>query len=72
MEGERENVGLSVFAAGVAIVVVAVLLFGVTTGTGAVDWVSIVAAIAGAVMAVGGLYIMSRKGGTRGTPHSAS
>lgn len=72
MEGKGENVGLSVFAAGVAIVVVAVLLFGITTGTGSVDWVSIVTAIGGALMAVGGLSIASRKGGTRGTPHSAS
>jgi hypothetical protein len=68
MDTRRDNAGLAIFAAGVAIVVLAVLLFGLTTGTGALDPISIVTAIAGIVMIAGGLSIVSRKGGRRGTP----
>jgi hypothetical protein len=72
MDERRQDVGLSIFAAGAVLIVVAVLLFGLTTGTGAVDPISVVTAVAGAAMAAGGLFIVSRNGGRRGTSHPAS
>lgn len=41
---------------GLSIVVVAVLLFGLTTSTGAIDVMSVITAIAGGVMVATGLY----------------
>jgi hypothetical protein len=59
MEFRRtRNVGLSLVAAGVAAVVFAVLLVGLTTDTGAIDWVSTLTAVAGAVVAGEGLYVL--------------
>ena len=70
---ETRTYGLSLVAAGVASLLFAVLLVGLTTAGGAPDWVSIVTAIAGAVVLGDGLYILLRRrraGGT--THHSAS
>lgn len=73
MDDRRErNVGLSVLAVGLATVVLAVLLFGLTADSGEADWTSIVTAISGVVMALAGLYIVARNQGTGGTPHAAS
>ena len=49
------NVGMSLAAAGVGIVGVAIV-FGLTTESGDPDWVGIVTAMAGFVMIVTGLY----------------
>ena len=56
MDRNGRNQGLVFAAAGVCVVVLAVLLFGLTTSTGAIDVVSVVTAIAGAVMVGTGLY----------------
>jgi hypothetical protein len=63
--GERK-VGLSLAAAGVGIVGVAIV-FGLTTASGSPDWVGIITAIAGVVMIVTGLF----RGLGKGTPHTA-
>jgi hypothetical protein len=75
-KGER-NTGLVFVAAGLVVVVLAVLLFGVTTDIGGVDWVSIITATAGAVMAAAGLYRVFRNRGKGPSPsgprpHNAS
>lgn len=55
MATDRErSVGLSLAAAGVGIMGVAVV-FGLTTESGDVDWVGMITAVAGAVMAITGL-----------------
>lgn len=46
------------------VVVLAVLIFGIKND-GAFDWVSIITAIAGVVLAVTGLYTVIRTRGTR-------
>lgn len=51
--GER-NVGLSLAAAGVGVIGMAVV-FGLTTASGGPDWVGIITAIAGLIMVVTGL-----------------
>lgn len=56
---------LSLIVGGLAVVVVAVLLFGLETDSGETDWVSVIMAVAGAVMVVTGLFVAFR---TRGTP----
>ena len=58
-KGER-NVGMSLAAAGVGIIGVAIV-FGLTTETGDIDWVGVVTAAAGFVMIVTGLYRALRK-----------
>ena len=63
----RRNLGLAQIAAGLAAVVLAVLLFGLTKDGGGLDWVSIITAIAGGVLALTGLYTVFRKGGERPT-----
>jgi hypothetical protein len=63
--GER-NVGLSLAAAGVGIIGVAVV-FGLTTESGGPDWIGIITAAAGAVMAITGLFTAFRNRG----PHAA-
>jgi hypothetical protein len=50
------NLGLAQIAAGLAALILAVLLFGLTKDGGGVDWVSIITAIAGGVLALTGLY----------------
>jgi len=69
---ETRGFGLSLVAVGVAAIVFAVLLVGVTTASGAPDWVSIVTAIAGAVVLGDGLFISRRKGAGGATHHSTS
>jgi hypothetical protein len=44
-------------AAGIATVVLAVLLFGLTTASGALDWVSVVTAFGGLVLAAEGFFM---------------
>jgi hypothetical protein len=56
MDKRERNQGLSFAAAGLCVVVTAVLLFGLTTATGAIDLVSVITAVAGGMMVVTGLY----------------
>ena len=66
---------MAMSAAGTATIVLAVLLFGVRQGGGAPDWVSIILAVAGFVMAATGLYTLFHNKGAApggGTPHAAS
>ena len=58
--GDR-NVGLTLAAAGVGIIGVAVV-FGLTTSDGGPDWVGIVTAVAGLVMVLTGLFRAFRRG----------
>jgi hypothetical protein len=55
MDTTERKQGLVFAAAGVCIVVLAVLLFGLTTATGAIDVVSVITAVAGGVMVATGL-----------------
>lgn len=73
---ERDR-GWMWFVVGLGVVVLSVLVFGLTTESGALDWVSIVTAAAGVLMAITGLYVAIRSKGTgarpTGTkPHPAS
>ena len=63
--GEEKNVGLTLAAAGAGIVG-ASLVFGLTTESGAVDWIGIVTATAGLIMVLTGLFRAFRSG----TPHA--
>ena len=63
--GER-NVGLTLAAAGVGIMGVAVV-FGLTTSDGGPDWVGIVTAAAGLIMVVTGLFRAFRRGASHVT-----
>lgn len=66
MDTEKQrNVGLLQLVTGMGVVVLAVLLFGVTKDNGTPDWVSIITAIAGVVVAVTGLFTVLRSRGTR-------
>lgn len=74
---KRRNLGLLNIAVGLGIIVLAVLLFGLTTASGALDWVSIITAVAGLVLVVTGVYNMYRNRGagssqTGPRPHTAS
>jgi hypothetical protein len=62
--GER-NAGLSLAAAGVGIVGAGVV-FGLTTDSGAVDWVGVIMATAGLIIVLTGLIRSWRPG----TPHT--
>jgi hypothetical protein len=62
--GEK-NVGLTLAAAGVGIIGASVV-FGLTTDSGAIDWVGIIMATAGVIMVLTGLF---RAYGP-GTPHA--
>jgi hypothetical protein len=62
----KKNIGLSIAAAGIGIIGVAVV-FGLTTADGGPDWVGIVTAIAGIIMVVTGSFRAIRGG----TPHTA-
>jgi hypothetical protein len=53
---KREKMGLVFAAAGLCVVVAAVLAFGLTTATGAIDVVSVITAFAGGMMVATGLY----------------
>lgn len=61
--GEK-NVGLSLAAAGVGIMGASVV-FGLTTDSGAIDWVGIIMATAGVVMVLTGLFRAYRPGTPR-------
>ena len=63
-KGEK-NVGLTLAAAGVGIMGASVV-FGLTTDSGAIDWVGIVMATVGVIMVLTGLF---RAYGP-GTPHA--
>lgn len=65
MQGKgRRIVGLLTTVIGIVVVVVAVLLFGLTktsNGETTVDWVSVMTAIGGGVIAGRGLHAVVRK-----------
>jgi hypothetical protein len=62
--GEK-NVALSLAAAGAGIMGASVV-FGLTTDSGAIDWVEVVMATAGLIMVLTGLFRVWRLG----TPHA--
>lgn len=62
---EGKNVGLTLAAAGAGIMGASVV-FGLTTESGAVDWIGIVTATAGLIMVMTGLF----RGFRSGTPHA--
>jgi hypothetical protein len=66
MQGRsRSAFGLVMAAVGIVVVVVAVLMFGLTetsNGGTTVDWVSVMTAIGGLVIAGRGLYTVLRHG----------
>jgi uncharacterized membrane protein YesL len=68
-ETRESNLGGPLFVAGAVIMVVGLLGISATGGT---DWVSAFIGFVGAVMSVAGVYLVSRRNGTRGTRHSAS
>ena len=58
MSEPRERArGIAFLAAGIGAVVLGVLLFGLTTPTGAIDWISVVTALAGLGLVVEGAYM---------------
>lgn len=66
--GNERNRGLSMIGVGLAVVVLAVLLFGLTTDSGDPDWISIITAVAGAVWAGAGLFVTFHHKGTGAAP----
>jgi hypothetical protein len=68
-ETRVSSLGGPLFVAGAVIMVVGLLGISATGGT---DWVSAFIGFVGAVMSVAGVYLVSRRNGTRGTRHSAS
>jgi len=56
MERDRRTQGLLFAAAGISAVVLAVLLFGLTTSAGAIDVVSVITLVAGVATAAIGVY----------------
>lgn len=56
MDKSERNQGLTFAAVGLCVVVAAVLLFGLTTSTGAFDIVSVITAVTGGTMVATGLY----------------
>jgi hypothetical protein len=56
MDKSERNQGLAFAAVGICVIVAAVLLFGLTTATGAIDVVSVITAVAGGTMVATGLY----------------
>ncbi len=64
---------MSLIAGGLTVVVLAVLLFGLETDSGEIDWVSVITAAAGVVMIVAGLIVAVRHRGTpTGSKHTAA
>ncbi len=61
----ERDVGLTIAAAGVGIMGASVV-FGLTTDSGAIDWVEVVTATAGLIMVLTGLFRAHRPG----TPHT--
>ena len=73
----RRDLGLSIAAAGLVVIVLAVLLFGLTTASGALDRVGIITAVGGVALAGVGLYLAFHHKGTGPAPtrrhlHTAS
>lgn len=56
MDTSERNQGLASAAFGLCVVALAVLLFGLTTATGAIDVVSVITAVAGGILVTTGLY----------------
>jgi hypothetical protein len=56
MDKRERNQGLAFAATGLCVVVAAVLLFGLTTATGAIDVVSLITAVGGGTMVAIGLF----------------
>jgi isoprenylcysteine carboxyl methyltransferase (ICMT) family protein YpbQ len=56
MDSTEMKQGLAFAAAGLCVVVAAVLLFGLTTATGAIDVVSVITGVAGGTIVASGLY----------------
>lgn len=72
-----KDLGVAMATAGVTVIVLAVLLIGLTTASGAIDWVSVITAVAGLVLAGVGLYTILRGKGAGAAsggshPHTAS
>ena len=63
--GRERKVGLSLAAAGVGIIAVAVV-FGLTTDSGDPDWVGMITVLAGVVMTLTGLLRAFRGGAPTG------
>jgi hypothetical protein len=61
---EEKDVGLTLAAAGAGILGASVV-FGLTTESGAVDWIGIVTATAGLIMVLTGLFRAFRSGTPR-------
>ncbi len=57
-EPRQRSLGLALVAVGMATVVLAVLLFGPNTAGGAVDWVSVVTAVGGFIVAAEGFFLV--------------
>ena len=68
MNARDRKRGLSLVVAGIGMTVFAVILVGLTTASGAADWVSIATGAAGLVMVVSGLVLAFGHGET--TPRS--
>ena len=64
MRSEQKDLGLIEIVAGLIVVVLAVLLFGVTKDGGGPDWVNIIMATAGGALALTGFYNYFRDRGT--------
>lgn len=63
-KGDR-NIGLTLAAAGAGIIGASVV-FGLTTDSGAIDWIGIITAMAGLIMVLTGVFRAYRPG----TPHT--
>jgi hypothetical protein len=68
-EARQSKIGAPLFVAGAVIMVVGLLNISTTGGA---DWASAFIGFVGAVMSGAGLYLVSRRNGTRRTRHSAS
>ena len=62
---EQRTRGLLQVIAGVGIIVFAVVLVGLTTGSNSPDWVSIITAAAGLVVAVTGMFTILHNRATK-------
>ena len=62
---QTRTTGLMMTVVGLAVIVYAVVLVGFTEDGGGTDWVSIVTAIAGGVIAATGIYTLFRRPGPK-------
>jgi predicted anti-sigma-YlaC factor YlaD len=60
MEPKKKTRVHMLTSVGTVIIVLAVLMFGLTTDSGAIDWISVITAAAGFVMVGTGLFLMFR------------